>query len=842
MQSKNLFILLALFLVEASLCSAKSFPAGDFTYEIEKLYSYELLHHEFEFEITNNLNKQVFVNPEFVFTDLNFDPSLVSNAKLFVWQSGAWVEYQQVESTIDKKDKKDKKNKHIQLAFDKNEKKLLKLVFDTPIVYLPGVGWGASGEWIANFSGAILDPTFNGVYTNRYHATHWNNGALRYNDYVEISLTALNISRNLSAGTDFCIVADGSAFLNWSYKYSNSTDVIIYALPVTNITANHSIDFFSGSSQACTGANSSFIDYAVDFETIQGFNVANADGKGELGACSDANYCTVSGSSVRGTQGLRLYTLAAGTFVSITQLHNTTLAAGWVSFYEGRGPNIGTDTANTYFTNTAAGSEFFSFSDAASTGILTWYDAGATVSGVVSGSTLPAWVAVNALLNTTAGTVTQGTAQNRSGVTGNFTGVQRNADTNLSQGLFYCTEIATGYGCAWDNLIISTVPLVQSINYTTVTVTANITNFLLVVPYDEDTKAQILNATMIATISWNGGQYSSNATGAALLVDLSNVNSSAAPYTLQIYAASTGYTQRTYSYYFANWSSLNTTINAYLTTSATLVHVTVYDSGNNPYANGSLIIQRFYPSTNEFIEIQRDQLDGSGSLTTPLTVNTVFYKFIVMNPTLTQIMFTQASDIIYCPTTPCTVTLRFPPEIYGKTTYIYQGLVYSHSFDNVTNISTLTAVDTSGYVQTWYYNVSRITLSNTTTICSVSNTSSSATLYCYLGNTANNTYTWSASFGASPPISFANGVLDFVVSGAASALAVISSLLPLVGFLIFLAFTFAGLFKPSIAPLTNTAGIGFAWLFGTLAMSWLSVITIAALGFILSYRLSKLGA
>lgn len=202
---------------------------------------------------------------------------------------------------------------------------------------------------------------------------------------------------------------------------------------------------------------------------------------------------------------------------------------------------------------------------------------------------------------------------------------------------------------------------------------------------------------------------------------------------------SSGYDPR---YYFLYPTLTNATqnLNLYLL-SSTLSYVatiSVYNTNGIPYENAFVDVQRYYPETLSYISTTQVQTDYEGKATAYIIPNTVYYRFVVKDPSGNALkQFT--SKIITCnPSDYTCPPYKIDLYLADAPTFIWMSY-YDATFtcSNTTLLLSCTVI----YSNNAMSNTSLIVQNSTgSTICSSSAFTSSATLVCNLGNTTGQTY------------------------------------------------------------------------------------------------------
>ncbi len=260
--------------------------------------------------------------------------------------------------------------------------------------------------------------------------------------------------------------------------------------------------------------------------------------------------------------------------------------------------------------------------------------------------------------------------------------------------------------------------------------------------YNESNVVDI-NSTLDATFYyWLGTgtvkqNYSFDATTASTYYHFcSNINN-ATNYSATMYLNSDGYNQRTVSLNKESWSNETKPFHLYLHPAAKAIIVEVKDSGLAPIKGFFAKVLRYYPEDNQYRIIEHAETDEYGQFVSRMEEpNTVKYKFQFFNQD--NVLQKETSDMtIACRTTICVIPFVLEDVTQDFDRFLnITGLDWSLSFDNSTNIFTLTWNDVTGEANQWYrLLVTRYLLNGTSHVCNQTSTSSAGTMTCDVGST-----------------------------------------------------------------------------------------------------------
>ena len=259
--------------------------------------------------------------------------------------------------------------------------------------------------------------------------------------------------------------------------------------------------------------------------------------------------------------------------------------------------------------------------------------------------------------------------------------------------------------------------------------------------YEEDNQTSI-NSSFDATFNFsiNGSEvyknysFSSPANNDTFQF-CSNINDSlSVDAIINLYAS--GYDERTYfleSQIYSNDSKTEKFLYLLGSGASSIIIVEVKDQGLQPLQGYFVDIERYYPENNSFIKVISEETDEFGQFVASLIQNTVKYRFIFKNPSGT-ILKTTDKITIACRTTICIMpfVIEDTEDDFDRFDNVTD-FTSSLSFDNTTNIFTVTWNDLTGDSVTYRLFVERVLINGTATVCDTSSTSSSDSLTCNVG-------------------------------------------------------------------------------------------------------------
>ena len=193
------------------------------------------------------------------------------------------------------------------------------------------------------------------------------------------------------------------------------------------------------------------------------------------------------------------------------------------------------------------------------------------------------------------------------------------------------------------------------------------------------------------------------------------------------------------NYYYQNYllNNLTSYINFTIDTNGnTPITATVYDNFNTPIEGAYIIPQRYDWATNTYIPVGTYKTDFEGKTIMYLTLNTVYYKFLIYYPLATLNKIT-SSNYLYATT--INFQIDTTPEVLEQY-FISEGIYFNLSFNEVTDNFKFEYADSTnlvsqGCLKVWQQSLNGNTLINTSCVIA-----SSGTIYINVINTSGATY------------------------------------------------------------------------------------------------------
>ncbi len=166
----------------------------------------------------------------------------------------------------------------------------------------------------------------------------------------------------------------------------------------------------------------------------------------------------------------------------------------------------------------------------------------------------------------------------------------------------------------------------------------------------------------------------------------------------------------------------------------TNIIIDVKDEGLSPLEGIYVTINRYYPGENTFRMVENRRTDGFGQFASRLVEDRVRYKFEFRNKNNTLL---KEEDLL---TISCRTTICILPFVIQDLTDDFarfgdiDGFSHTLTFNNETNIFSLTWNDNTGNDPTIRLEVTRFLFNGTTTVCNPSQTSNIGSLTCDVGS------------------------------------------------------------------------------------------------------------
>jgi len=260
-----------------------------------------------------------------------------------------------------------------------------------------------------------------------------------------------------------------------------------------------------------------------------------------------------------------------------------------------------------------------------------------------------------------------------------------------------------------------------------------------------------------------------------------------------------------------------------------LTYVYVKENGIG-VENATVYVQRYYPATNDYLSVAMLVTNDAGGDALELIPNEVYYRFLVIVDG--ALVHTSASQKVICEfsATSCSVILNIDPETVDYWTY-YDDISGVCDYNETSNILSCTYADLHGTVSYARLIVTKIGVTQETTICDVNSTAVSDTLICDLAGNTTGLYNYYLMAKYNPEYSLDWGSIDL------GAINPFSDTGLLLAFLMFITLAFIGVWNPPIGIILGLVGIGGAYAIGMIEISWGALAAVFVSGIILAVRM-----
>jgi len=264
--------------------------------------------------------------------------------------------------------------------------------------------------------------------------------------------------------------------------------------------------------------------------------------------------------------------------------------------------------------------------------------------------------------------------------------------------------------------------------------------------FDEADGTTPLSATFDGTFNWNFGTATSSKNVSVSLTSEPSHSFCVDPNQTYITDATIllereGYSDRLINLDNQNYSNNSITHALYMVANATDVIIEVKNPGLQPLVNYLVEIERFYPSTGNYLLVESQKTDDFGQFVARLVENDVRYRFTFYNTDNVVVKTTQDISIA-CRSTIC--LLQFVVEDSTNDFERFDDITdYDGelTYDEGTETFTFSWTDTTGDSPTHRLLVERFTFNNTAVVCNVTSTSLASSLPCDISSYSTGSFT-----------------------------------------------------------------------------------------------------
>lgn len=360
--------------------------------------------------------------------------------------------------------------------------------------------------------------------------------------------------------------------------------------------------------------------------------------------------------------------------------------------------------------------------------------------------------------------------------------------------------------------------------------------------YDEENNARIA-ANLDATFSWT--LYEEGTVKKNYSIGLSGnseylfcIVPNATYYTdATIYINNSGYVSRTYELEKEAYSNITTNHSLFLLSenSSTSFIVFVRDSTYAAVSSAIVEIQRYYPSTSEYVTVESIKTNAEGKSIGHFVVEDILYRFQVYIDG--ELEYTSLPTKVFCEESPCTITLTLPSSVDEAIAEEIEGLDSDLTYSKTTHIITYTYADSNDnasggrlYVVSWDFGIG-----SQNVICNTTSADASAILTCDLSSYGNGTY-WARGYITRNHEQLAESVIIKKVTDIVTNVG-LEGLLWAV-FLI-IALVMLGLFKPVLAIVFSIVGVIGISLIGFASIPIVSLVAFIFIGIVFLWEMRK---
>lgn len=207
----------------------------------------------------------------------------------------------------------------------------------------------------------------------------------------------------------------------------------------------------------------------------------------------------------------------------------------------------------------------------------------------------------------------------------------------------------------------------------------------------------------------------------------------------------TGYFPRTYSLPTTSISNTSQDIDLYLLSEDDASYVLVYvrDASDSGVPGVFLVLQKYDAGTGSYTNITSLETDDAGKALTIMELNTVYYRFWVLDADGNTLKITNKQVIPNTVDNPENVYIKLASSM-NEWLQIAIGLTYNCTKDNIYNYTNCSIQDGSGLIGSACLAVQWLGVNGFVTICDSCNSSMpNSTLSCFFGSNANGTYRYS---------------------------------------------------------------------------------------------------
>lgn len=270
---------------------------------------------------------------------------------------------------------------------------------------------------------------------------------------------------------------------------------------------------------------------------------------------------------------------------------------------------------------------------------------------------------------------------------------------------------------------------------------------------------------------------------------------------------------------------------------STTFTILVRDSTLTVVEGANVKVQRYYPGTGTYLEVESVTTNAEGKAIGHFIVEDVTYRFLVFVGGVLELTSTPTQ--IICETTPCTITLTLPSssgsltELLSNASDFTSSLVYS----KVSQTFTYTYADTGSDPLGGRLHVRRLAGSGDVVACSNNDTSSASVLTCDVSLQTNGTYIATAYLERTSQAGRVVGLL--MIQKAKDIVGSLGDDGIIISVFIFMGIVMLGLIKPIIGLLFGVAGLFGIWALGFVSLVPSAFFALIFVALILAWEMRK---
>lgn len=199
------------------------------------------------------------------------------------------------------------------------------------------------------------------------------------------------------------------------------------------------------------------------------------------------------------------------------------------------------------------------------------------------------------------------------------------------------------------------------------------------------------------------------------------------------YADYSEFVSRSYYYYNDQNTTYNHTLYLINGLNVTEVLFTLYQENGNTVPNYYVAVEKYRPSTDDFMVVEMHKMDFNGQAIMYLSVLDEYYRFLIYNTNL-ELVYTSEETLIKSAS--LSLTVQLTEDIWRSLTYINDISLGNPVYNNETSQISIYYNDTNDVVDYIQFKVTHRTLFGDTVICDNISEESENSLYCSINSSA----------------------------------------------------------------------------------------------------------